>query len=102
MAYTLTRYPAQLSLTAWMNLVGAAQSPVYTVIVNHKRAAWTIGFNIDFWSTLYGGVVASAIIIFIQLWCTEQKGPVFVTMFNPVSTLLVAILAYLLLERSYM
>lgn len=53
-AYTLKRYPAQLSLTTWMNLVGAAQSAVYTVIVQHRRSAWTIGFNIDLWSTLYG------------------------------------------------
>ncbi|KAL3506101.1 hypothetical protein ACH5RR_031483 [Cinchona calisaya] len=93
-AYTLKRYPAQLSLTTWMSFVGAAQSAVYAVIVQHKRAAWTIGFNIDFWSTIYGGVVISGIVIFIQLWCTEQKGPVFVTMFNPLSTLLVAVLAY--------
>lgn len=53
-AYTLKRYPAQLSLTTWMSFVGAAQSAFYTVIVQHKRAAWTIGFNIDFWSTIYG------------------------------------------------
>ncbi|KAL8048148.1 hypothetical protein ABFX02_07G044700 [Erythranthe guttata] len=96
-AYTLKRYPAQLSLTTWMNFVGAAQSAVFTVIVQHKRAAWTIGFDIDLWSTLYGGVVISGIVTFVQLWCTEAKGPVFVTMFNPLSTLLVAALAYFVL-----
>ncbi|KAF8016524.1 hypothetical protein BT93_H1902 [Corymbia citriodora subsp. variegata] len=102
-AYTLKRYPAQLSLTTWMSFVGGAQSAVFTVIVEHKRAAWTIGFNIDFWSTLYGGVVCSGLIIFIQLWCTEEKGPVFVTMFNPLSTILVAILAYFVLgEKLYL
>ncbi|KAL2230063.1 WAT1-related protein At4g08300-like [Sesamum indicum] len=101
-AYTLKRYPAQLSLTTWMNLVGAAQSAVYTVIAQHKKAAWTIGFDIDLWSTLYGGVVVSGIIIFVQLWCTEAKGPVFVTMFNPLSTILVALLAYFVLgEKLY-
>ena len=41
-------------------------------------------------------------IIFAQLWCTEEKGPVFVTMFNPLSTLLVAVLAYFALgEKLY-
>ncbi|XP_075098554.1 WAT1-related protein At5g07050-like [Nicotiana tabacum] len=102
-AYTLKRYPAQLSLTTWMSFVGAAQSAFYTVIVQHKRAAWTIGFNIDFWSTIYGGIVISGLVVFIQLWCNEQKGPVFVTMFNPLSTILVAILAYFVFgERLYM
>ncbi|CAB4292290.1 unnamed protein product [Prunus armeniaca] len=77
-AITLKRYPAQLSLTTWMSFIGAAQSAVFT------------------------GVVCSGLIIFIQLWCTEEKGPVFVTMFNPVSTILVAVLAYFVLgERLY-
>ncbi|KAL2530324.1 WAT1-related protein [Forsythia ovata] len=99
-AYTLKRYPAQLSLATWMNFVGAAQSAIFTVIVQHKRAAWTIGLNIDLWSTIYGGIVISGIVTFIQLWCTEEKGPVFVTMFNPLSTLLVAILAYFVLGEN--
>lgn len=93
-AYTLKRYPAQLSLTTWMNFVGAAQSAVFTVIVAHKPTDWTVGFNIDLWSILYAGIVVSGLIIYIQLWCTEEKGPVFVTMFNPLSTILVAVLTY--------
>ncbi|XVE81812.1 hypothetical protein DITRI_Ditri15bG0096100 [Diplodiscus trichospermus] len=102
-AFTLKRYPAPLSLTAWMSLVGAAQSAVFTVIVEHKAAAWTMGFNIDLWATLYAGVVCSGIIIFFQFRCTEEKGPVFVTMFNPLTTLLVAVLAYFVLgEKLYM
>ncbi|XP_048333954.1 WAT1-related protein At5g07050-like [Ziziphus jujuba] len=101
-ALTLKRYPAQLSLTTWMSFVGGAQSAVFAVFTEQKREAWTIGFNIDLWSTIYGGVVGSGIIIFIQLWCTEEKGPVFVTMFNPFSTILVAILAYFVLgEKLY-
>ncbi|KAJ4826130.1 hypothetical protein Tsubulata_021877 [Turnera subulata] len=101
-ALTLKRYPAQLSLTTWMSFVGAAQSAVFTVIIHHDRAAWTIGINIDLWSTIYGGVVISGLVVFIQLWCTEEKGPVFVTMFNPFGTVLVAILAYFVLgERLY-
>ncbi|KAJ9154180.1 hypothetical protein P3X46_027543 [Hevea brasiliensis] len=78
-AFTLKRYPAQLSPTTWMSFVGAAQSAFFTVIAEHRKSAWTIGFNIDFWSTVYGGVVVSGLIVFIQLWCTEVKGPVFVT-----------------------
>ncbi|KAF3615212.1 putative WAT1-related protein-like [Capsicum annuum] len=101
-AHTLKRYPAQLSLTTWMSFVGAAQSAFYTVIVQHKRTAWTVGFNIDFWSTLHGGIVISGLVVYIQLCCTEKKGPVFVTVFNPLSTILVAVLAYFVLgEKLY-
>ncbi|PKU78876.1 WAT1-related protein At2g39510-like [Dendrobium catenatum] len=93
-AITLQKYPAQLSLTTWMSFIGGAQSAVFALYVEHKASAWIIKFDIDLWSTLYGGIVCSGIIIFIQLWCTKEKGPVFVTMFNPLSTILVALLAY--------
>ena len=44
----------------------------------------------------------SGLVVYIQLWCTEQKGPVFVTVFNPLSTILVAVLAYFVLgEKLY-
>ncbi|PKI68306.1 hypothetical protein CRG98_011301 [Punica granatum] len=85
-----------------MSFVGGAQSAAFTVLVKHKPADWAIGLNINLWSTLYGGVVCSGLIIFILLWCTEKKGPVFVTMFTPLSTILVAVLAYFILgEKLY-
>ncbi|KAJ4956858.1 hypothetical protein NE237_013641 [Protea cynaroides] len=102
-AFTLKKYPAQLSLTTWMSFIGAAQSAVFTACIEHKRTAWIIGFDINLWCIIYAGVVCSGLIIFIQLWCTEEKGPVFVTMFNPLSTVLVALLAYFVLgEELYL
>ncbi|XP_057546987.1 WAT1-related protein At4g08300-like [Amaranthus tricolor] len=102
-AYTLKRYPAQLSLTTWMSFVGAAQSAIFTACVQRKPAAWAIGFNIDLLSTIYAGVVCSGLLVFLQLKCTAEKGPVFVTMFNPLTTILVALLAYFVLgEKLYM
>ncbi|XP_050144782.1 WAT1-related protein At4g08300-like [Malus sylvestris] len=58
-AITLKKYPAQLSLTAWIYCIGAAQSAVFTLIIQHKQAAWSIRYNNDFWSIIYAGVVCS-------------------------------------------
>ncbi|KAI9087460.1 hypothetical protein K1719_030600 [Acacia pycnantha] len=93
-AYTLKRYPAQWSLTTWQCIVGGAQSAVYSVIVEHDKSAWIIGFNIELWSIIYAGIVGSGLVVYIQLWCTEEKGPVFVTMFNPLLTVITAVLSY--------
>ncbi|XP_026449775.1 WAT1-related protein At4g08290-like [Papaver somniferum] len=90
-AVTLKKYPAQLSLTAWMSILGAAQSAVLTAFIEHRPKAWEIGINVELWAIIYAGVVCSGLIIYVQLWCTEQKGPVFVTMFDPISTLMVAV-----------
>ncbi|CAI0458031.1 unnamed protein product [Linum tenue] len=99
-ALTLKRYPAQLSLTTWMSAIGTLQSAIFAIIVERERAAWRIGFDIDLWSTIYGGVVISGFVIFIQLWCTEEKGPVFVTIFGPLTTIMVAFLAYFILGET--
>ncbi|XP_057964758.1 WAT1-related protein At2g39510-like [Malania oleifera] len=101
-AMTLKRYPAQLSLTAWMNLVGGAQSAVFTVFVQRKPEAWAMTSTLKFWSIMYAGAFCCGFLIFAQLWCIEQRGPVFVTMFNPLTTILVAIAAYMVLgEKLY-
>ncbi|KAF2320452.1 hypothetical protein GH714_027546 [Hevea brasiliensis] len=92
--YTLKKYPAQLSLTAMINFLGGAQSAIFTLCIQHKPEAWYITFDINFWCIVYAGIVICALAVFLQLWCTKQKGPVFVTMFSPLSTILVAILAY--------
>ncbi|CAI0458017.1 unnamed protein product [Linum tenue] len=93
-------YPAQLSLTTWMSAIGTLQSAIFAIIVERERTAWRIGFDIDLWSTVYGGVVISGFVIFIQLWCTEEKGPVFVTIFGPLTTIMVAFLAYFILGET--
>ncbi|TVU48365.1 hypothetical protein EJB05_07999 [Eragrostis curvula] len=93
-ASSLKRYPAQLSLTAWMCTVGGIQSTIFTVFMQHKPEDWLIGFGVKFWCIVYSGLACNGFTVFVQLWCTEKKGPVFVTMFNPLSTIMVAILAY--------
>jgi hypothetical protein len=46
------------------------------------------------------GLACNGFTVFVQLWCTEKKGPVFVTMFNPLSTIMVAILAYFIFGQN--
>jgi len=52
-ASSLKRYPAQLSLTAWMCTVGGIQSTVFTVFMQHKPEDWLIGFGLKFWCIVY-------------------------------------------------
>ncbi|KAJ3674030.1 hypothetical protein LUZ60_006022 [Juncus effusus] len=94
LSMTLKRYPAQLSLTAWMSLLGGIQSAIFTASVKHKSVEWIVEFDVKFWCIIYGGLVISGLTAYLTLWCTEERGPVFVTIFNPLSTLMVAFLAY--------
>ena len=43
------------------------------------------------------GIVASGIVISLQTWCIQKGGPVFVAVFQPMQTFLVAVMASLIL-----
>ncbi|XP_074282251.1 WAT1-related protein At2g39510-like isoform X2 [Silene latifolia] len=95
-------YAARLSLTAWISVVGAAQTAFFAALAVREAGAWKMGWGIKLWTEVYGGVVGSGLIIYAQLFCNKAKGPVFVTMFNPLSTILVAIISFFILgEKLY-
>lgn len=95
------KYPAQLSLTAIMCMFGAVQSGVLALICEYKTpSVWAIGWNIELLSYVYTGVMCSAMAFFVQTWCIHKKGPVFAAVFNPLSTILVALLEYFIFHEN--
>ncbi|VAI09997.1 unnamed protein product [Triticum turgidum subsp. durum] len=52
-ATSVKRYPAELSLTAWMATVGGVQSAAFTLLLQHERQDWLIGFGLKFWCIIY-------------------------------------------------
>lgn len=43
------------------------------------------------------GIISSGIVIALQTWCIQKGGPVFVSIFQPLQTALVAVMAYIIL-----
>lgn len=95
----VNKYPAQLSLTAIMCMFGALQSGVVALIFEHNTTSvWAIGWNLELLSYVYTGIMCSALAFFVQTWCIHLKGPVFAAVFNPLNTILVAILECFILH----
>ncbi|XP_051136843.1 WAT1-related protein At2g39510-like [Andrographis paniculata] len=93
-AHTLKSYPAVLSLTALICTTGALLGTVLTFAVERGNTAiWALGWNATLLAYVYGGVVASGITYFIAGVIMKEKGPVFLTSFNPLSLVIVAILS---------
>eukprot|EP00253_Pinus_taeda_P028279 PITA_28279 len=97
----LKRYPAQLSLTALMSLIGAVESALMAVILEYKKPnVWAIGWNIELLSIVYSAVVCSAVGMFLLAWCISKRGPVFVALFNPLGTIVTAVLEIIFVHVS--
>ncbi|XP_050385592.1 WAT1-related protein At2g39510 [Argentina anserina] len=99
-AITLKAYPAELSLTAGICLMGALQGSVAALAFEwHNPAAWTIHLDYKLLTYVYGGIICSGVGYYIQGIAMKERGPVFVTAFNPLSMVIVAILSSIALSE---
>ncbi|KAL3536365.1 hypothetical protein ACH5RR_004826 [Cinchona calisaya] len=99
-AITLRTYPAELSLTAWICLLGTAEGAILALIMERGKAAvWSINWDTKFLAALYSGVFCSGLAYYIQGVIMKVRGPVFVTAFNPLSMVIVAVLSSFILHE---
>ncbi|KAH9329001.1 hypothetical protein KI387_001109, partial [Taxus chinensis] len=98
----MKKYPPQLSLTTLTCIFGSLQSGIIGLIVEHNKfKIWVIRPNIQLLTILYAGILCTAFGLFVQAWCIEKKGPVFSSVFSPVSTIFTALLEFTLLHTNF-
>ncbi|KAL0347277.1 UNVERIFIED_CONTAM: WAT1-related protein [Sesamum calycinum] len=103
-AVTLRTYPAELSLTAWICLLGTAQGAAVALVMEKgNAAAWAIKWDTKFLAAAYSGIFCSGIAYYVQGVIMKERGPVFVTAFSPLSMVIVAILSsFILAEQMFL
>ncbi|XP_073138384.1 WAT1-related protein At3g18200 [Henckelia pumila] len=91
------KYPAKLSLTTFTFFFGLIQFLFIAAFVERDPKHWQIQSSEEIFTILYAGVISSGIVISLQTWCIQKGGPVFVASFQPVQTVLVAGMAFVIL-----
>lgn len=99
-AVTLKEYPAELSLTALICGMGSLQGTILTLAVERGNfAIWSVHWDTKFITALYSGVICSGVAYYVSGVIMQERGPVFVTAFNPLGMILVAILSSFILSE---
>ncbi|KAF3433750.1 hypothetical protein FNV43_RR24853 [Rhamnella rubrinervis] len=99
-AITLKSYPTELSLTALICLAGTVEGTAVALAMEwNNPAAWSIHLDSTLLAALYSGIVCSGIAFYIQGLVMKERGPVFVTAFNPLGMVIVAIIGSLVLNE---
>lgn len=95
---TLKKFPATLSLTSITAILGSIQTAVLIAILDRGiiPTSWILD-RAGILTVVAAGIIFNAMAFPLQLWCLQKRGPVFVTMFSPVSTVCSAILSSILL-----
>ncbi|CAM8979295.1 unnamed protein product [Rhodiola kirilowii] len=92
-APVLKKYPARLSVTSYTCFFGVIQFLILAAFIERDYNAWMFHSGGEVFTIFYAGVVASGIAFAVQIWCIDRGGPVFVAVYQPVQTLVVAIMA---------
>ncbi|KAF7804536.1 WAT1-related protein [Senna tora] len=103
-AMTLEIYPAELSLTAWICLLGTIEGAIVALIMERgNRSIWSINWDTKLLAVVYSGVICSGLTYYIQGIVMKTRGPVFVTAFGPLAMVIVAVMGFFILaEQLYL
>ncbi|RWW68668.1 hypothetical protein BHE74_00023797, partial [Ensete ventricosum] len=89
-ACVVAEYPSQLTLSGLVNLAGGLQCAVISLIFE-KPAALRLRWDLQLLAIAYSGIFCGGLGVFAMMWCVKETGPVYVTAFSPMSTVMVAI-----------
>ncbi|XBJ21777.1 hypothetical protein VPH35_000274 [Triticum aestivum] len=81
----LKEYPNKLMATALQCMFGALQSFVVAVVVERDFTKWKLGLDIGLLAVLYSAFLGTGALMYLQAWCAEMSGPVFVVMWSPLA-----------------
>ncbi|XP_076888474.1 WAT1-related protein At2g39510-like [Bidens hawaiensis] len=91
-AFTLKSYPAKLSLTALVCMLGTLEGSILTVVAERANASiWAISWDIKLFATIYSGIFCSGCAYYMIAVVIRERGPVFVTAFNPLAMVIIAV-----------
>ncbi|KAG8048318.1 hypothetical protein GUJ93_ZPchr0008g11696 [Zizania palustris] len=100
-APVLKKYPARLSVTSYTCFFGVIQFIIIAAFMERDADAWAFHSGSELFTILYAGFIASGVAFAVQIWCIDRGGPVFVAVYQPVQTLVVAIMASLTLGEKF-
>ncbi|KAI5407814.1 WAT1-related protein At4g08290 [Lathyrus oleraceus] len=102
---TLKKYPAEMSLSTLICLVGSLMSTAVALVAERHSGAgvWALGWDFRLYGPLYTGIVTSGITYYVQGLVLQSRGPVFFTAFNPLCMIITCALgSFLLAEQLHL
>ncbi|GJY54390.1 WAT1-related protein, partial [Tanacetum coccineum] len=93
-------FPCPYSVMALTSLMGGVQALVYGLSTERHWDDWKLSWNVRLLTVAYTGMLGSGLMFTLITWCVQMRGPLFVSAFNPLMLVLVAIAGSLVLNES--
>ncbi|CAA7400281.1 unnamed protein product [Spirodela intermedia] len=95
----LQEYPSKILFTAIQCLFSSLQSFLVAVFFQRDLNRWKLRFDVGLLAVAYSGVVVTGVSFYLQTWCIEKRGPVFLAVFTPMALLITVFVEWLVLGQ---
>ncbi|XP_054801176.1 WAT1-related protein At1g25270-like [Prosopis cineraria] len=92
-------YPCHYSSTALMSVTGAIISIAFALCLERDMIQWKLGLNVRLLTAAYSGIIVSGVMVVVMAWCMHMRGPLYVSAFNPLLLVFVAIAGCFMLDE---
>ncbi|OMO56952.1 Drug/metabolite transporter [Corchorus capsularis] len=100
-APVLKKYPARLSFVSYACFFAVMQFGAIAGCIETDSRVWQVQSASEVFTILYSGLIGSAMVFAIQIWVVDRGGPLFVSMYLPLQTLLAALMATVTLGEEF-
>ncbi|KAL9341157.1 hypothetical protein Peur_067376 [Populus x canadensis] len=100
-AVVLKKYPARFSVYSFTCFFSILQFLAIAGYFERDSQAWHVHSVGELFTIFYAGLVVSGIGFAIQIWVIQRGGPVFVSGYLPLQTILVAVMASIALSEEF-
>ncbi|CAA0323129.1 unnamed protein product [Arabidopsis thaliana] len=83
-----------------MNMMGGVVAMLVALCWEHDLDEWRLGWNIRLLTIAYAAILISGMVVAVNAWCIESRGPLFVSVFSPVGLVIVALVGSFLLDET--
>lgn len=81
----LKEYSSKLLLTTFQCLFSSVQSFFVALAFEREISRWYLSLDLGLLAIAYCGFVVTGVTFYLQTWCIEKKGPVFLAMSTPLA-----------------
>ncbi|KAF9619678.1 hypothetical protein IFM89_007999 [Coptis chinensis] len=90
-------YPSKLLFTTLQCFLSTIQSFIVAIVFERNTSLWKLHLDAGLLAVAYCGIMVTGVTFYLQAWCIEKKGPVFLAMSTPLSLIITILCSVLFL-----
>ncbi|KAJ9564811.1 hypothetical protein OSB04_000777 [Centaurea solstitialis] len=94
---TVKEYPDEVTVVFPFCCFGTIQCAIFTLILERNTDVWILDTSTEWISIVFAAVFGTAVRSTVITWCLCKKGPVYVSMFKPISMVIAVVMGMMFL-----